>query len=289
MSVIRHLLQPKPRDIGFPVRRLLPSALAPAVGPFVFLDHMGPFVFPDEGTLYDVRPHPHIGLATVTYLFSGAMMHRDSLGSEQRIEPRAVNWMTAGRGIVHSERIPADIRAQGTVVEGIQMWVALPLPEEEAEPGFWHHPAASLPLLERDGAQVHLLAGTAYGASSPVHTYSRTLYAAIELPPGAHLDLPLEPAERAIYVAQGRLELEDTVLEAGQLTILEPGGRADLRGLEAARLMLLGGEPLDAPRHLWWNFVSSSRARIEAAKQAWREDRFTAVPGEHERIPLPEH
>ncbi len=288
MSVIRHVLQPKPRDIGFTVRRLLPSALAPAVGPFVFLDHMGPFVFPDEGTRYDVRPHPHIGLATVTYLFSGAMMHRDSLGSEQRIEPGAVNWMTAGRGIVHSERIPADIRAQGTAVEGIQMWVALPLAEEEAEPAFWHHPAASLPLLERDGARVHLLAGSAYGAVSPVATYSRTLYAAIELAPEAHLDLPQEVAELAVYVAQGRLELGDTVLEAGQLAILEPDMTADLRGLEAARLMLLGGEPLDAPRHLWWNFVSSSRARIEAAKQAWREDRFVPVPGEHECIPLPE-
>ena len=288
MTAIRHLIHPLARDIGFPVRRLLPHAKAQTVGPFIFLDHMGPAHFAHEGTQGDVRAHPHIGLATVTYLFSGAMMHRDSLGSVQRIEPGAVNWMTSGRGIVHSERVPADVRAAGQAVEGIQMWVALPKALEETEPSFTHFPVEVLPMLEQPGVRVHLLAGSAFGMNSPVATPSPTLYASIELKAGAKLELPLDTPERAVYLVSGSVTINGEEVEPYSLAILEPGAAVSLSATADARLMLLGGEPLDGARFIWWNFVASTREHIEAAKQAWRDNALGLIDGEVERIPLPE-
>ncbi len=288
MTQIRTRIASRIRDIGFPVRRLLPAFEARSVGPFVFLDHMGPAGFAHTGTEGDVRPHPHIGLATVTYLFSGAFMHRDSLGTVQRIEPGAINWMTAGRGVVHSERIPADIRARGEAVEGIQMWVALPQAHEDDAPGFWHHPAGTLPTLTLPGVALRVLVGDAFGLTSPVRTYDRTLFVAAELEADAAFTLPAGHPERAVYVVSGCVTVGGARVEAGTLVVLEPGTDVPVRADTAARLMLVGGDPLDGPRYMWWNFVSSSRARIEQAKADWKADRFEPVPGESEWIPLPE-
>jgi hypothetical protein len=289
MSAVKLLIRPVARDIGFPVRRLLPHAKMQTVGPFIFLDHMGPAYFAHEGTEGDVRPHPHIGLATVTYLFSGAMLHRDSQGHVQRIEPGAVNWMTAGRGIVHSERVPPDVREADQAVQGLQMWVALPKELEDAEPSFTHYAAETLPTFDAaPGVSVHLLAGEAFGFTSPVQTTSPTLYASITLKSGSSLALQTETPERAIYLAAGAASLNGEPLETHTLAVLEPGAAAELEANSDARVMLLGGEPLDGPRFIWWNFVASTRERIEAAKQRWRDDAFPPVPGEYERIPLPE-
>jgi len=283
------ILEPKTRDIGFPVKRLLPAAQRRAVGPFVFLDHMGPARFVPDTTEGDVRPHPHIGLATVTYLFSGAFMHRDSLGVVQRIDPGAVNWMTAGSGIVHSERVPEDVRTDGTPVQGIQMWVALPSANEEDAPSFRHYPAAVLPVSDVGGVRIVLLAGAMAGMESPVATPSPTIYA--ELQVAADRRCTLSPAypELALYLVEGTIRFEDQVLEAPRLIVLDRDASVDFIATTASRLMLLGGAALEAPRHMWWNFVSSSAERIERAKRDWAEDRFGTVPGEHERIPLPEH
>ncbi len=292
MSSIRHLIQGHTRDIGFPVKRLLPSMEARTVGPFVFFDHMGPVTFAGGTTEGDVRPHPHIGLATVTYLFSGAMMHRDSLGSVQRITPGDVNWMASGCGIVHSERIPEDVREQGTVVQGLQMWVALPLADEEMAPAFWHYPASELPNVDLDGARLHVLAGTAFGHTSPVKTHSPTLYVAANLPGGGKLQVPADYAERAVYIVSGAATLDGEALNAGTLAVLEPGVVVDILAQQETVLMILGGEPLDGKRSIWWNFVSSSKERMETAKFAWasqQPDMFPKVPGETEFIPLPDH
>jgi len=287
-DVIRTIIEPRPRDLGgFSVRRVLPAAGQRSVGPFVFFDHIGPADFA-PGTGIDVRPHPHIGLATVTYLFEGTLDHRDSLGSVATIEPGAVNWMTAGRGIVHSERTGAEPRARGHRIHGIQSWVALPRAWEETAPAFHHHPAASLPEFNRGGVRVRVIAGTAYEHRSPVETHAQTLYADLALAPGSALELPDEHAERAVYVAEGRIEIGGTPLAAGHMAVLEPGRVAMLSAAAGARALLLGGEPLDGPRHLWWNFVSSSAERIEQAGRDWAEGRFDAVPGETEFIPLPE-
>jgi redox-sensitive bicupin YhaK (pirin superfamily) len=285
---IEHLLRSHPRDIGgFAVRRVLPSVPKQMVGPFIFFDHMGPArLAPGEGL--DVRPHPHIGLATVTYLFEGEILHRDSLGSVQPIRPGDVNWMTAGRGIAHSERTPPELRAAGPGVHGIQTWVALPRASEEVEPSFFHHPKASLPVLELQGATLRVIAGRAFGVRSPVAVFSDTLYAAVDLEPGASLALPPEHAERGVYVVEGNVTIGDTAIEPGQLAVLAEGVEAEVRAPFSATLMLLGGARMDGPRFIWWNFVSSARERIERAKDDWRADRFGAVPGETERIPLPE-
>jgi hypothetical protein len=257
------------------------------VGPFIFFDHMGPAALAPGGGL-DVRPHPHIGLATVTYLFDGEILHRDSLGSVQAIRPGDVNWMTAGRGIVHSERTPAHLRAAGGRVHGIQTWVALPRGHEEAAPAFAHHAAATLPVVELPGVTVRVVAGTAFGARSPVDVFSRTLYAAADLAPGASLVVQPEHEERAVYLAEGSASVADTALEPGQMAVLPPGGDVEIRAAAVSRIMLVGGAKMDGPRFIWWNFVASSRERIERAKADWREDRFPPVPGETERIPLPE-
>ena len=282
------LVVPRTHDIGgFEVRRALPSAQRRMVGPFIFWDQMGPGeLAPGQGL--DVRPHPHIGLATVTYLFDGEILHRDSVGSVQAIRPGAVNWMTAGRGIAHSERSGEETRRTGQRVFGIQSWMALPKRHEEAEPGFVHHPAEALPVIEAEGKRVRVIAGDVYGARSPLKTFTETLYVDAQLDPGARLPVPAEHPERALYVAEGTVTVSGDRFEAGQLLVLRPGDALTVEAETAARVLLLGGEPMDGPRHIWWNFVSSSKDRIEAAKADWRAGRFDAVPGETEFIPLPE-
>jgi len=234
-----------------------------------------------------VRPHPHIGLSTVTYLFEGEILHRDSLGTMQPIRPGEVNWMTAGRGIVHSERTALEARATDKSLFGIQAWVALPQRHEEISPGFVHHPADDLPLLEGDGKRVRLIAGALYGAQAPVATLSAMFYADAVLSAGARLDLPADYEERAAYVLAGRIEVAGNSFEAGRLLVFRPGDAIIVTASEPARLLLLGGEPMDGPRHVWWNFVSSSKERIEQAKADWQAGRFASVPGETEFIPLP--
>lgn len=282
-------IPPRVHDLGggFSVKRLLPHAKARTVGPFVFFDHIGPAELgPDQGL--DVRPHPHIGLATVTYLWEGAIMHRDSVGSVQEINPGDVNWMTAGRGIVHSERSPDRLRGRPQRMHGLQTWVALPAAHEEDPPTFAHHPKATLPVVERPGATLTIVAGHAFGARAPVAVLMDTLYVSIDLEPGATLEIPDEHAERALYPVSGELTLDGEPLPLEHLAVLEAGTQPRLRAAGAARVMLLGGAPLEGRRHVWWNFVSSSRERIERAKQDWREDRMGQVPGESERIPLPD-
>ena len=275
---------------GFKVRRALPSAKRRMVGPFVFLDQMGPEVLRD-GRGLDVAPHPHIGLATVTYLFEGELMHRDGLGTVQPIRPGEVNWMTAGRGIAHSERTPQEMRLSGAELFGIQSWVAMPKRYEESDPTFAHHGADELPIVEGEGKRVRLITGSLYGAQSPVQTLSDMFYADIALAEGARLPVPADHDERAAYIVEGSVELlpDDGTYGAGQLLVFKPGAEITLRAHESspARMMLLGGEPLDGPRHIWWNFVSSSRERIEQAKEDWRMGRFAPVPEETEFIPLP--
>ncbi len=281
------IFRPQMRDIGFPVRRLLPQMGQRAVGPFVFLDHMGPAVFPPGGQENDVRPHPHIGIGTITYLFSGAMMHRDSLGVVQRIEPGAVNWMCAGSGVSHSERIPADIRANGVAVEGIQMWIALPGPQQEMLPAFRHYPAQDLPAWQEDHADWQLLIGEWAGHRSPVAVPPDTFYAAGRLAPGASFRFPAQVAERAVLIARGALDVGGVRHEAGTLIVLPAGFSDAFTAAGSSQVMLLGGAELDGPRHMWWNFVSTSRERIERAAADWNAGRFPEVPGEQERIPAP--
>ncbi len=281
---------PRTRDLGdgFEVRRALPSSERRMVGPFVFFDQMGPAVL-RGGTGLDVRPHPHIGLATVTYLFDGEILHRDSLGTVQPIRPGEVNWMTAGRGIVHSERTPPGLRVAGkSRLFGIQTWVALPRDREESEPAFAHHAAHELPLVEGDGKRVRLIVGSLYGARAPVEVFSEMFYADAELSPAARLEFPAEHEERAIYIAEGGIDLAGDRFEAGRLLVLRPGEPLVIEAPAASRVLLFGGEPMDGPRHLWWNFVSSSADRIEQAKADWQAGRFPPVPGETEFIPLPE-
>jgi redox-sensitive bicupin YhaK (pirin superfamily) len=280
----------RPRDLGgLTVRRSLPSMQRRLVGPFVFFDHMGPMALP-PGEGLDVRPHPHIGLATVTYLFDGAIVHRDSLGSDRTIRPGDVNWMVAGRGIVHSERSDAEQRSAGAHVHGIQSWVALPLEHEETEPSFVHHPAASLPRVTRDGATLDVIAGSAFGTRSPVTVLSPTLYVHARVDAGATLAIDEEHAERAVYVVDGAVECDGRTFGSGALLVLRPGAHVVIAApaTAPARLMLVGGAPLEGERHVFWNFVSSSRERIERAKDDWQDERFPKVPGdETERIPLP--
>ncbi|HWT02539.1 MAG TPA: pirin family protein [Pyrinomonadaceae bacterium] len=281
------------RDLvdGFKVRRVLPSARRRMVGPFIFLDQMGPEILA-QGRGLDVAPHPHIGLATVTYLFTGELLHRDSLGTVQLIRPGEVNWMTAGRGIAHSERTPRETRLNGSSLFGIQSWVALPRRDEESGPAFAHHGAEELPVVEDKGARVRLIAGSLYGARSPVETLSEMFYADVTLERGARLPVPSGHEERAAYVVEGSIELsrDGGTFDAGQLLVFKPGEELTLAAPESsgARLMLLGGEPMDGPRHIWWNFVSSSGERIEQAKADWKAGRFAPVPEETEFIPLPE-
>jgi redox-sensitive bicupin YhaK (pirin superfamily) len=281
------LIQPREHDLGggFRVRRLLPSAARQAVGPFLFFDHFGPVTAgPDDN--FDVRPHPHIGLATVTYLFEGAMMHRDSTGAVQRIEPGAINWMTAGRGIVHSERTPEDLRATIRRSHGLQLWVALPERHEADEPRFEHTPASALPELRHGGATLRVLVGEAFGVASPVRTLSPTLFVDLHCAAGAALAIPPAAAERALYSVDQPFELDGMPMPAQTLAVLAPGAEAQVRTQEPTRIALVGGAPL-GHRFMVWNFVSSRRERIAAAQDDWEAQRFAPVPGETEFIPLP--
>jgi len=282
------IIAPRVHDLGgFQVRRAVPSLQGRSVGPFVFVDHMGPAVF-EAGRGVDVRPHPHLGLATVTFLWSGSMTHRDTLGSVQDIQPGDVNWMTAGRGIAHSERTPLALREHEHPLHGMQTWVALPRSREEVEPAFFHHAAATLPQQRRDGAWLRVVAGRGYGEESPVQVFADTLYVAIDLDADRELALDDGHEQRALYVLEGDAQLDGVDIPAMHLIVLKRGTQPRLRAKTPLKAMLLGGEPLDAPRHMWWNFVSSSKERIEQAKQDWLDGRFGAVPGETEFIPLPE-
>ena len=288
-DAIEMVIVPRSRDIGdFEVRRALPSAKKRMVGPFIFFDQMGPAEFL-VGRGMDVRPHPHIGLATVTYLFTGEIIHKDSLGNDLPIRPGAVNWMTAGSGIAHSERSDAGTRDTTRELFGIQSWVALPARSEEADPGFVHYGADEMPKITGEGKTVQLVAGEMFGKTSPVAAASPTLYADVLLEAGA--TLPLDPTyeERAIYTVSGEIDIAGDRFAPGSLLVFKPGDRISVTATSDARFMVLGGEPMDGPRHIWWNFVSSSRDRIEQAKEDWKQGRFAKVPGdEAEFIPLPD-
>ena len=318
---IEQRLTPLQRDLGegFTVRRALPVQQRRTVGPFVFFDRMGPADL-EVGRGLDVRPHPHIGLATVTYLFEGSLLHRDSLGNAQLIRPGEVNWMIAGRGIVHSERTPPQSRHAASRLSGIQLWVGLPRADEQMPPRFAHHGAAGLPLLEHAGVRLRLILGTLSGARSPVETLSPLFYADAELAPDAVLELEAEHEERAVFVSEGSLRVDGESFAAGHLLVLRSGRRVCLQapqrggatgegamgagatgatgagatgatgaaGAAGVRLLLLGGAPLDGARYLWWNFVASSREQLQRAAEAWRTGRFDPVPGESEFIPLPD-
>lgn len=289
MDPILQTIAPVTHDLGgFKVHRTLPNKERTMVGPFIFFDQMGPArLGPGQGIA--VRPHPHINLATVTFLFSGAIDHRDSLGTVQRIEPGAVNLMTAGRGIAHSERSPADERAAGPHLDGIQTWLALPRAKEEMLPDFQHVAADDLPELDADGIRMKLVMGDWEGLSSPVTQHSATIYAAIELAPGAAMVINHEADERALYLMDGDAAVDGRGLATQNLTVLAPGYLPLLTSIGGARLMLCGGAPMDGQRHVWWNFVSSSRDRINEAKRAWRAGEFTLPPDDHDEfIPLPE-
>lgn len=286
-SALEAVIVPRTSDIGgLEVRRALPSAKKRMVGPFVFLDQMGPTVLSAGGGL-DVRPHPHIGLSTVTYLFEGEILHRDSLGTLQAIRPGEVNLMTAGSGIAHSERTAPDARSRDNPLFGIQMWVALPKAHEEIAPTFSHHGADALPVIEGEGKRVRLIAGAMYGEGAPTGSLWPMFYADAVLERGARLEIPAEHEERAAYLVSGRVEVAGDSFEAGRLLVFRAGDAITVTAAEPSRLLLLGGEPLDGPRHIWWNFVSSSKERIEQAKQDWRSGRFAPVPGEPDPLPLP--
>ncbi len=281
------VIAPRARDLGgFEVRRALPHGKRQMVGPFIFFDHFGPVQFV-AGQGMDVRPHPHIGLATVTYLLDGAIMHRDSEGNVQEITPGAVNLMTAGRGIAHSERTPDGVRSRGGSMLGLQSWIALPEKLEETDPGFEHIDAAALPLVEDGGLRARVVAGSAYGATSKLARLSDWFYVDVTLAAGASAPLDADHEERAVYVVEGEIDVAGDVFAAPRLLIFRPGDRITIRATKSSRLMMLGGAALGGPRHIWWNFVSSSKERIEQAKEDWRSGRFAAVPHESEFIPLP--
>lgn len=272
---------------GFKVRRLLPAAQRQAVGPFLFFDHFGPVTIAPGGS-HDVRPHPHIGLATVTYLFDGAIMHRDSLGFERCIAPGAINWMTAGRGIVHSERGPQELKAETYTNHGIQLWAALPREHEEVAPDFEHTPAEAIPSLVLGGTRVRVLIGEAFGQTSPVRTFSPTLYLDVQLAAGEAFELPPLAQELAVYTVDGDILIDGEEVAAHKLALLAPGVAVTLRAAQATRLMVIGGDVLDGHRFIWWNFVSSRKERIVQASRDWEAQAMGQVPGEVEWIALPE-
>jgi redox-sensitive bicupin YhaK (pirin superfamily) len=288
-GAIELVIRGRPRDLGgLTVRRALPSGERRLVGPFIFWDHMGPASFPPQQGI-DVRPHPHIGLSTATYLFEGEIVHKDTLGSDQAIRPGAVNWMTAGRGIAHSERSSPEARRQGQHVHGIQSWLALPLDHEETEPSFLHHPATAIPETSRDGVRLRVLVGAAYGLVSPARVLSPTFYVEALLPAGARLSLPDEYEERAAYVVSGAIGCDGREFGEGDMLVVHPNVNTVVQAGPPSRLMLLGGARMDGVRHIWWNFVSSSKERIERAKRDWTAGRFGKIPGDEvEFIPLPD-
>jgi redox-sensitive bicupin YhaK (pirin superfamily) len=288
-TAIAMVIEGKARDLGgFSVRRVLPSMQRRMVGPFIFFDHMGPVDFP-AGKGIDVRPHPHIGLATITFLFEGVFCHKDSTGSDQVIVPGDVNWMIAGRGIVHSERTPPELRESPIKLHGVQTWVALPLEHEETEPRFEHHPGRTIPVITREGVVLTVVAGQAYGVTAPTGVLSDTLYVAAKLEAEAELDVDAGHAERAVYVAAGSIECEGRQFGVGTMLVLHADVPVRVRALEPSALMLVGGAPLEGKREIAWNFVSSSNERLERAKDDWRAQRFSKIPNDDvDFIPLPE-
>jgi redox-sensitive bicupin YhaK (pirin superfamily) len=288
-DAIANIVVPRSVDLGgFQVHRALPSAQSRMVGPFIFFDHIGPAVF-KAGIGIDVRPHPHIGLATVTYLFDGEIVHRDSLGTAMPIRPGAVNWMTAGRGIAHSERTAVERRGGGEPLHGLQLWVALPMQDEETAPAFAHTAASEIPELREPGMTLRVVAGTAHGLRSPVVTSWETLFADVRLQAGAKLPLGTEHEERAIYVLSGEIEIGSERHGPERLLVLRPGDQITVRAISDAHFVIVGGAAMDGPRHIWWNFVSSRKDRIESAKADWKAGRFDLVPGDTtEFIPLPQ-
>jgi redox-sensitive bicupin YhaK (pirin superfamily) len=286
-SIIEVLIEPAMKDLGeFTVRRALPDKRRQGVGPFVFFDHMGPAEF-GPGTGVNVRAHPHIGLATITYLFEGEILHRDSLGYVQPIRPGEINWMTAGKGIVHSEKVTPELFASGQRLHGLQTWVALPIEHEETEPRFEHYAADAIPAVTLPGAEIRVVIGSAYGQTSPVRTASETLYVEARMDAGATLDLP-RAEELAVYVIDGELGIDGQAVGAGVLAVLVNGSTASIKAESPAHAMICGGATLEGKRTVWWNFVSSSRERLEQAKRDWRDGKFDEVPGETDFIPLPE-
>lgn len=288
-DAIEHVIAPRTVDLGdFAVRRALPSIETRMVGPFVFFDHFGPAEF-KAGQGLDVRPHPHIGLATVTYMFDGEIVHRDSLGANTAIRPGEINWMTAGRGIVHSERTGPGLRAAGSPIHGLQLWVGLPSTKEEMDPAFRHYDGAQFPVIRDNGKTVRIAVGRAYGQESPVVTNSDTILVDVALKRGSAIPLDPDYEERAIYVIGGTIDIAGDVFEPGRLLVFRPGDAITVTALTDARFVIAGGAPLDGPRHVWWNFVSSRRERIEQAKADWKAGHFQKVPGDEiEFIPLPE-
>lgn len=282
------VITPKTKDLGgFDVRRVLPAVERRSVGPFVFFDQMGPAVFP-AGEGISVRPHPHIGLSTLTWLFEGEIMHRDSLGYVQAIRPGEVNWMTAGSGIVHSERTPEELLDIERPLFGLQVWMALPQDLEETDPSFQHVAAADIPSFDDAGIRLSLVAGEGWGLSSPVKVHSETLYADVEAAVGSVLTIPADHEERAVYPVRGSVEIDGATFEAGTMMVLQPGQSVDVSAPRSAHYVVIGGAPVDGKRHLYWNFVSSRPERIEQAKEDWRQARFAPVPGDDEFIPLPD-
>mgnify|MGYP002713031343 CR=1 FL=1 len=285
---IERIIHGGEKDLGgFSVRRVLPHAQQRMIGPWIFFDHMGPAEF-QPGAGIDVRPHPHINLATVTYLFSGEIHHRDSLGSDQIIRPGDINLMLAGRGIVHSERTDPALRAEGHRLDGLQLWLALPEPDEEIEPAFYHYAADDIPATDIDGVPVRVMMGSAYGLTSPVRTLSPTLYLEAGLTAGQSLRLPNPVAERGLYLVEGELQIADTRLPRFSMSLLAASQEVTIQARQDSRIALIGGDPV-GPRHIWWNFVSSRKQRIEQAKDDWRQGRFAKIAADAEEfIPLPE-
>ena len=285
---IEQIIESQVKDLGeFEVRRTLPSKTRQRVGPFIFFDHMGPAKF-ESGSGVAVRPHPHIGLATMTYLYEGTILHRDSLGYAQPIEPGAVNWMTAGRGIVHSERTPPELIESGSPLHGLQVWLALPQELEETDPSFVHYAADVIPIVRKPGVTLQIVAGHAYGEQSPVKTTSATLYVSVEMQPGAAIEVPDGVDERAVYVVTGRLNIGGHDIPPGTMAVLKPAASVAIKADTDTKAVIIGGATLEGQRHLYWNLVSSSRERIEQAKNDWRTGRFPKVPGDDEFIPLPD-
>ena len=289
-EAIAHVVVPRTVDLGdgFAVRRALPSIQTRMVGPFIFFDHFGPAEF-KAGNGLDVRPHPHIGLATVTYLFDGEIMHRDSLGTAAPIKPGEVNWMTAGKGIVHSERTGPELRSTGSPIHGLQMWVGLPAAKEEMDPGFAHHETREFPMVGDTGKSVRVVVGSLYGTKSPVPTVHETIFGDVHLSAGASLPLDADHEERAVYVIKGVVDIAGDKFEPGRLLVFKRGDRITITAATDAHFVIVGGAPMDGPRHIWWNFVSSRKERIEQAKADWTAGHFDKVPGDEiEFIPLPE-
>lgn len=289
-SAIRERAKGRKRDLGggFFISRVLPAAHQHAIGPFVFMDHFGPLTMPADQAM-DVRPHPHIGLATVTYLWQGRIEHKDGLGNVQIIEPGAVNWMTAGSGIVHSERTVAEDRGKPQAMHGLQLWVALPRDREQGEASFEHTEAGALPVLELDGVSIRIVAGNVYGKRSPVSISSDLFYVDAHVTQGKRLQLPNEHLQRAAYVVEGSMHVGEEILVAGELVSFAPDMDVELVADADAHVVLLGGAPLDGPRYIWWNYVASTEALIEQARQAWTEQRYAMVAGDPEFIPLPDN